>query len=98
MRVYCRALETPENTTFFRACMAGLKRRVPVLWEGGVVRYDGPLLRYSGEVTTSLGNTINNIVCIAVARATADGLDLTSLDWRAYLADLPLVVEGDDSI
>lgn len=72
MRVYCKCLESPVNTRFFRACLNGLLRRVPVLWERGTVRYEGPLLRYSGEVTTSLGNTINNIVCIAVARAEAE--------------------------
>lgn len=68
------------------------------MWDRGTVRYDGPLLRYSGEVTTSLGNTLNNIVCIAVARAVADGLDLAGVDWGAYLSQLPLVVEGDDSV
>lgn len=98
MRVYCKTLETPVNTRFFRACLKGLLRRTPVLWERGVVKYDGPLLRYSGEVTTSLGNTLNNIVCIAVARAVADKVDLESVDWLSYLARLPLVVEGDDSV
>lgn len=72
MRVYCRCLETGTNSRFVRACLKGLSRRVPVLWDRGTVKYVGPLLRYSGEVTTSLGNTINNIVCITVARAVAD--------------------------
>lgn len=86
------------NSKFFRACIRGLLTKVPVLWDRGTVKYDGPLLRYSGEVTTSLGNTINNIVCIAVARATADGMDLEQVDWKAYLSRIPLVVEGDDSV
>lgn len=68
------------------------------MWDRGTVKYDGPLLRYSGEVTTSLGNTLNNIVCIAVARAVADGKSLEEVDWRVHLGQLPLVVEGDDSI
>lgn len=88
-------------------CLRGLVRDVPIDWSRGTVVYRGPLLRFSGEVTTSLGNTLNNIVCICVARKIAE-LDLsqdrrsvgdvTIEEWRQTLASVPLVCEGDDSV
>lgn len=67
-------------------------------WNRGVITYRGPVLRYSGEVTTSLGNTLNNICCLCVAREVACGHDLARVDWDTVVAEAPFLVEGDDSI
>lgn len=98
MRVYRQTLRSAQNEVFVEDCLRGLQRDVPVDWGRGAVTYRGPVLRYSGEVTTSLGNTLNNIICIVVGRAVADGLDLDTVCWDDYLATCPLVCEGDDSI
>lgn len=78
--------------------LRALVQPVKIRWNRGQVTYDGPILRFSGEVTTSLGNTINNIVCVLVARAVADGRDLSSVNWDREVATTPLICEGDDSI
>lgn len=87
-----------SNRDFVETCLAHLVSHARVSWGRGVVDYHGPVLRFSGEVTTSLGNTINNIVAIMVARCAASGLDLDSVDWDEQVECCPVIVEGDDSI
>lgn len=97
-RVYRRCLEYTHNVEFVEKVIKILGCDQRVVWGNGLVTYEGPCLRFSGEVTTSLGNTINNICCITYARAKAEGLDLSRLDWDKYIRSIPLVCEGDDSI
>lgn len=93
--VYEKLLHTDVNHHYFSLARRLLTSDVSVTF-GGHARYKGPTLRFSGDMTTSLGNTINNICCIAAARWHASGRP--RVDWVEFVSRLPLVAEGDDSI
>lgn len=98
MQVYRRCLGTTRNYAFLQRCLEGLVAEVPVIWQKGEVVYRGPTMRFSGEITTSLGNTINNILCLL----TAYNVALCSVNGetsKTHKFVVPItVVEGDDSV
>lgn len=96
--IYRQCLSFDTNRDFVNFAIKTLDRDCKIRWGNNALIYKGPSIRFSGEVTTSLGNTLNNLVCILAAyRLAAIDIGYGLVEMHDLL-QIPLVVEGDDSV